>query len=102
MQDEEMRKAINGNNYIDAIKFKSENIKHTKAKKFQKVVKVEKYGKILYKLKDKLKQFLELIKNNSEKILKVIIYIIVVIFAIIGLVAICKSEIREILLNFFN
>ncbi len=102
MQDEEMRKSITGNNYIDSIKYKSSNKTLKKTKKLQKVVKMEKCGKIFNKIKEKLKQFFRYIKNNAEKIIKIIIYIIIVLFAIIGCISMLNAETRRTFMNLFK
>lgn len=96
-QDEEFRKAIKGNTYINAKKFKVENVNNKSSKKLQIRLKMEKNGKKLKVSKEKLLAFFSLIKNVVLHIFKVIAYIIAMFFISIGATALLNANIRDIL-----
>ena len=99
-QDEEFRKAITGNNYIDSIKFriqdKTKKVKKTKIKK--KIIKDNK-KKLRQVSKQKILACFSFVKNIIVDILKIIGYIVLMFLVSVGATALINSNIREILIQ---
>ena len=98
-QDEEIRKSIKGNTYINAIKFKVDDVKTKKVKKIKIKKNIKKNTKIKKVSKEKLLAFFSLFKNASIKLLKIFSYILVMFFISVGATALINSNIREILIG---
>ena len=97
-QREEWIKALNENNYIDAVKFKK-NIDTVKKKK-KKVSKT----KLKKKLKEKQdsKKILDcffILKNKLINFLQVIGYIVITILVSVGATALLNSNIRQMIID---
>ena len=97
-QREEWIKALNENNYIDAVKFKK-NIDTVKKKK-KKVSKI----KLKKKLREKQdsKKILDcffMLKNKLINFLEVIGYIVITILVSVGATALLNSNIRQMIID---
>ena len=99
-QDEEFRKAMTGNNYIDSIKFriqdKTKKIKKTKIKK--RIIKDNK-KKLIQVSKQKILACFSFIKNIIFEIIKVIGYVSLMFLVSVGATALINANIREILIQ---
>ena len=98
IQREEWIKALNENNYIDAVKFKK-NIDTVKKKK-KKVSKI----KLKKKLREKQdsKKILDcffMLKNKLINFLEVIGYIVITILVSVGATALLNSNIRQMIID---
>lgn len=98
-QDEEFRKAIIGNNYIDSVKFKNEN---KPKKKLRKIKISKKKFKDDNKKNEQAKKILacfSFFKNIIFEVIKVIGYILLMFLISVGATALINSNIREILIQ---
>lgn len=98
-QDEEFRKAIIGNNYIDSVKFKNEN---KPKKKLRKIKIRKKKFKDDNKKNEQAKKILacfSFLKNIIFEVIKVISYILLMFLISVGATALINSNIREILIQ---
>lgn len=102
-QDEEFRKALKGNNYIDSIKFKVEDKGKKKVKSIKsKIKKVErkKNKRNLRQIsKQKILVCLSFMKNLIVEVIKIIGYILLMFLMSVGATALINSNIREILIE---
>ena len=99
-QDEEFRKAMKGNNYIDSIKFRIQD-KTKKVKKFKikkKIIKDNK-KKLRQVSKQKILACFSFIKNIIFDIIKVLGYVVLMFFVSVGATALINANIREILIQ---
>lgn len=99
-QDEEFRKAITGNNYIDSIKFRIQD-KTKKVKKFKikkKIIKDNK-KKLRQVSKQKMLACFSFVKNIIFEIIKILGYVALMFFVSVGATALINANIREILIQ---
>lgn len=98
-QDEEFRKVIKGNNYIDSLKFKVGNFDKNKQKKIKlNIIKNGKNKSKQLSNKNVLACF-SIIKNTTFQMFKVISYVLIMFFISVGATSLFNSNIRELLIE---
>ncbi len=98
-QDEEFRKVIKGNNYIDSLKFKIEDSNKKKQKKIKlNIVKKDK-KKTKQVSNEKILACFSIIKNTTFQVFKIIGYVIIMFFISVGATSLFNSNIRELLIE---
>lgn len=98
-QDEEFRKVIKGNNYIDSLKFKVQNSNKKKQKKIKLNIARNDKNKLKQVSNEKILACFSIIKTTTFQIFKVIGYVIIMFFISVGATALFNSNIREILIQ---
>lgn len=99
-QDEEIRKAMKGNNYIDSVKFKIEDkTKKVKKTKIKKRIIKDNRKKLRQVSKQKILACFSFVKNIIVNILKIIGYVALMFFVSVGATALINANIREILIQ---
>lgn len=92
LQDEEIRKALNGNTYIESIHFKLEDEEKKKNKKSSNYKKEQ-------VRKKKILACFSFIKNSLFIVFKLISYILIMFLMSVGATALINSNIREMLIK---
>lgn len=98
-QKEEWIKALNGNNYIDSIKFKITNEKKRKKKKISKNKLKKRLKKNDEKVSKDILAYFFVLKNKLYDILIFVWYGIITILISIGATALLNANIRQILIE---
>lgn len=99
-QDEEFRKAMKGNNYIDSVKFKIEDkTKKVKKTKIKKRIIKDNRKKLRQVSKQKILACFSFVKNIIFEIIKVLGYVALMFFVSVGATALINANIREILIQ---
>lgn len=99
-QDEEFRKAMTGNNYIDSIKFRiQDRTKKVKKNKVKKKIIKDNKKKLRQVSKQKILACFSFIKNIIFDIIKVLGYVVLMFFVSVGATALINANIREILIQ---
>ena len=99
-QDEEFRKAMKGNNYIDSVKFKiQDKTKKVKKNKIKKRIIKDNRKKLRQVSKQKILACFSFVKNIIVNILKIIGYVALMFFVSVGATALINANIREILIQ---
>lgn len=98
-QDEEFRKVIKGNNYIDSLKFKLENSNKKKQKKIRLNIARKDKNKLKQVSNEKILACFSIIKTTTFQMFKGIGYVLIMFFISVGATALFNSNIREILIQ---
>lgn len=98
-QDEEFRKVIKGNNYIDSLKFKVQNSNKKKQKKIKLNIARNDKNKLKQVSNEKILACFSIIKTTTFQIFKVIGYVIIMFFISVGATSLFNSNIRELLIE---
>lgn len=97
-QDEEFRKAMKGNNYIDSVKFKIEDkTKKVKKTKIKKRIIKDNRKKLRQVSKQKILACFSFVKNIIFEIIKVLGNVALMFLVSVGATALINANIREIL-----
>lgn len=99
-QDEEFRKAITGNNYIDSVKFKiQDKTRKVKKNRIKKGIIKDNKKKLRQVSKQKILACFSFVKNIIFEIIKVLGYVALMFLVSVGATALINSNIREILIQ---